>query len=203
MMTMVRGVLGASAVVLSLITSIAIAQFSLPLRGMIESVDSRTLLVKARDGTMMNVKLADDLQVFTLNRASFADVKRGSLVGITAKQQMDGSQKAVEIYIFVHERLHEPWGRTASSSVIGEDEILSYVEGPVLNNGNETLTIKYKEGEKNITVPANVRVVMLVPAAVADVKAGQYFFAPNSKKVSVGMLASTLIVGNDRADFAM
>jgi hypothetical protein len=203
MMTIVRSVVGVTAVVLFLVTSIAMAQFSLPLRGMIESVDNQTLLVKARDGTMMKLRLTDDVHVFTLNRASFADVKRGSLVGITAKQQMDGSQKAAEIYIFMDERMHEPWSREVNSSVLGEDEILSYIEGPVLTNGDQALMIKYKESEKKITVPANVRVVTLVQATAADVKAGQYFFAPNGRKVSVGMLASTIIVGNDGADFAM
>jgi len=44
---------------------------------------------------------------------------------------------------------------------------------------------------------------MLVPATAADVQAGQYFLAPKGKQVSLGVLASTIIVGNDSADFAM
>jgi len=203
MITIMRSVVGAAAVVFSLVASIAVAQFSLPLRGRIESVDNQTLLVKARDGTMMNVKLTDDVQVFTLKNASLADIKPDVLVGIAAKHQMDGSQKAVEIYILAGERMHEPWGREANSSVLGDDEILIYIEGTVLANGDQTVTIKYKESENKITALANVRVVMLVPATATDVKAGEYFFAPNGKKVSVGMLASTIIVGNDSADFAM
>jgi len=63
MIAIVRSVVGAAAVVLSLVASIAVAQLSLQLRGTIESVDNQTLLVKARDGTMMNVKLADDVHV--------------------------------------------------------------------------------------------------------------------------------------------
>ena len=203
MIAIVRSVVGAAAVVLSLVASIAVAQLSLQLRGTIESVDNQTLLVKARDRTMMNVKLADDVHVFTLNKASLADIKQGSLVGITAKNQMDGSEKAVQVYIFMDEHMHEPWSRDANSSVLGEDEIVNYIEGTVLANRDQALTIKYKESEKKITVPANVRVVMLVPATAADVKAGQYFLAPKGKQVSLGVLASTIIVGNDSADFAM
>jgi len=63
MIAIVRSVVGAAAVVLSLVASIAVAQLSLQLRGTIESVDNQTLLVKARDRTMMNVKLADDVHV--------------------------------------------------------------------------------------------------------------------------------------------
>ena len=203
MITIVRSVVGVAAVVLSLVASIAVAQLSLQLRGTIESVDNQTLQVKARDGKMMNVKLADDVQIFTLNKASLADIKQGSLVGIIAKNQMDGSQKAVQVYIFMDEHMHEPWSRDANSSVLGEDEIVNYIEDTVLANRDQALTIKYKESEKKITVPANVRVVMLVPATAADVKAGQYFLAPKGKQVSLGVLASTIIVGNDSADFAM
>ena len=143
-----RSVVGVAAVVLSLVASIAVAQLSLQLRGTIERVDNQTLLVKARDGKMMNVKLADDVHVFTLNKASLADIKQGSLVGITAKNQMDGSQKAVQVYIFADEDRHESWSDDANSSVLGEDEIVNYIEGTVLANGDQALTIKYKESEK-------------------------------------------------------
>lgn len=91
MITIMRSVVGAAAVVFSLVASIAVAQFSLPLRGRIESVDNQTLLVKARDGTMRNVKLTDDAYVFTLKKASLADIKPSGLVGIIVKHQMDGS----------------------------------------------------------------------------------------------------------------
>jgi len=58
------------------------------------------LVVKPRDGMMTNVRLADEVHVFTLKKASLADVKQGGVVGITTSQQMDGSQKGVEVYIF-------------------------------------------------------------------------------------------------------
>jgi hypothetical protein len=72
----------------------------LRVRGTIESVDGQTLAVKARDGAMMKVKLADSPRVLTLNKMTLADVKQGTFVGITAMPQPDGSQKAAEIHIF-------------------------------------------------------------------------------------------------------
>jgi len=65
------------------------------------------------------------------------------------------------------------------------------------------LVIKRNEEEETMTIPPNVRVVRLVPAAVADIKAGQYFFIPDSSPTSVSTLASTIIVGSDSIDFAM
>ena len=95
------------AAVLSIVTSIAVAQVSVALRGTIESATNQTLLVKVRDGTMTNVKLADDAHVFQVKQASLADLKYGSLVGAASIRQMEGSQKAVEIYIFPDEPRHE------------------------------------------------------------------------------------------------
>ena len=190
------------AAVLSMVASMALAQVTQSLRGKIESVAGQTLAVKARDGTMTNVKLADDVHVFNLKQASLADLKRGSLVGTTAIRQMDGSQKAVEIYVFPDEPRHEP--NVTANTVIGrENEILSYTEGSVLDNEANVLTIKHTYGEYKITIPANLRIVMLVPATVADIKTGQYFLVPNGKPESLGTLASTIIVGSNSIDFAM
>jgi hypothetical protein len=186
-----------------MVTSMVMAQAPQSLRGKIETVVGQTLAVKVRDGTTANVKLADDVRVFNLKQASLADLKHGSLVGTTATGQMSGPQKAVEIYIFPDDPKHEP---NVSANVVGrKNEILSYTEGSVLDNENQVLTIKYTDGEKKMTLPANVRIVTLVPATVADIKAGQYFLVPNGKPQpqSLGTLASTIIVGSNGVDFAM
>ena len=189
------------AAVLSIAASMAMAQAARSLRGKIENVASQTLLVTARDGTMTNVMLADEVHVFKLKQASLADLKHGSVVGTTAIGQMSGPEKAVEIYIFPEEPRHEP---NVPAKVVGrENEVLSYTEGSVLDNENQVLTIKHTDGEKRIAMPANVRIVMLVPATVADIKPGQYFLVPNDKPTSLGTLASTIIVGSNGVNFAM
>jgi hypothetical protein len=190
-----------SAAALSIVASMAMAQVPHSLRGKIENVANQTLAVKARDGTMTSVMLADDVHVFTLKQASLADLKHGRLVGATAIGQMSGPEKAVEIYVFPDEPRHEP---NVPAKVVGrENEVLSYTEGSVLDNENQVLTIKHTDGEKKMAMPANVRIVMLVPATVADIKAGQYFLVPNDKPTSRGTSASTIIVGSDGVDFAM
>jgi hypothetical protein len=181
----------------------AMAQVPLTLRGAIDSVASQALVVKARDGTMKNVRLADDVHVFMPKQASLADLKYGSLVGTTAIEQLDGDQRAIQIYIFPDERRHEA-NLLVDSSVVGrENEILRYTEGSVLDTKDHVLTMKYTGGEKKMTIPANVRIVLLSPVTVADIKAGQYFLVPNGKPVSLGTLASTIIVGGNSADFAL
>jgi len=68
--TLIRG----GAVALLFVSSIAMAEVSESLRGIIESVDGQTLLVKARNGRTTKVKLVNGARVFTLKPASFADI---------------------------------------------------------------------------------------------------------------------------------
>jgi hypothetical protein len=202
MMPRMQGVPG--AVALSLVASIAIAQIPLPLRGTIESVASPALVVKARDGTRMHVRLADDVRVFTLREAALADVKAGGYVALTARRQLGGDGLgAVEVYIFPDQPVRNP-DTSANRSVVGRaSEVLSYIEGSVSRSANQALVIKNPDGESTIAVPTSVRVVMLVPATAADIKPGEYFFVPNASPTSLGSSASTIIVGSNRVDFAM
>jgi len=186
------------------VSSMAIGQVYQPLRGSIESMDGQTLAVREPSGDAQNVKLADGVRVFTLRAASLADVKPGGLVGITAQPQMDGSQKAAEIYIFLDEPTHEPWRLTARRPVIsGDERTLTYIEGSVISNDGKAVVTKFKDSEKKTPVPEDVRVVVVTPATVADIKAGQYCFIPNGRQVSTGTVAPTIIVGSDSVDFAM
>jgi hypothetical protein len=205
MIPRLHGVVVSGAVAFSLGASIAIAQVPPPLRGTIESVASPALVVKARDGTTTNVRLADDVRVFTLRQAALADAKPGSRVALTARQQMggDGNLGAVEVYIFPDQPVRKTDAAVNESITGRENEVLTYIEGSVSSSANQALVIKNPDGERTIMVPANVRVVALVPATAADIKPGQFFLVPNATPTSLGTLASTIIVGTDRIDFAM
>jgi hypothetical protein len=201
MIRLLQRVIVPGAAMLSIVASIAMAQVPQRLRGKIENVASQSLVVKARDGTMRNVRLADDVHVFMPKQASLSDLKHGSLIGAAAIAQADGDQKVMQIYIFPDERGHEA-NVLADISVEGrENEILRYTEGSVSDTKDQFLTMKYSGGEKKMTMPANVRIVLLVRATVADIKAGQYFLVPNGTPVSLGTLAST--TGSNSVDFAM
>jgi hypothetical protein len=195
MTVMTRRMLGAGVVALVFAASIAAAQTPpLRIRGTIENVDGQNLAVKARDGSMMKVKLADSPRVLTLNKMSLADVKQGTFVGITAMPQPDGSQKAVEIHIFPEPMRgtgegHYPWDLMPNSTMTNAN-----VESTVVSNDGQQLVMKYKDGEKNVIVPPNTAVVIFAPATVADIKAGQKFFVPNAKKMEDGTMETPVIV---------
>jgi hypothetical protein len=195
MTVMTRRMLGAGAVALVFAASIAAAQTPpLRIRGTIENVDGQNLAVKARDGSMMKVKLADSPRVLTLNKMTLADVKQGTFVGITAMPLPDGSQKAVEIHIFPEPMRgtgegHYGWDLMPNSTMTNAN-----VESSVVSNDGQELVMKYKDGEKKVIVPPNTEVVMFAPATVADIKAGQKFFVPNAKKLEDGTAETPVII---------
>ncbi len=200
-MTKMSGRLFGAGVALVFAVSIAAAQTPVRVRGVIDKVDGKTLSVKARDGAMVQVKLADDAHVLTLDKKSLADVKQGVFVGITAMPQPDGSQKAVEIHIFPEAMRgtgegHYAWDLMPNSTMTNGN-----IDSQVVSNSGQSLVMKYKDGEKTISVPANVEVVMFVPATLADIKAGEKFFVPRGKKLDDGAVeAGVIIIGSKGVD---
>jgi hypothetical protein len=49
---------------------------------------------------MHKVRMADNVVVRGVVKASLSDIKQDSFIGVTGMPQADGSQKAVEIHIF-------------------------------------------------------------------------------------------------------
>jgi hypothetical protein len=67
--------------VLIWLSSIAVAQQpdTVRVRGTIESTDHQLLSVRARDGEMLKIKLADNAPVRAVVKAPLSDVKKGRL----------------------------------------------------------------------------------------------------------------------------
>ena len=168
-------------------------------RGTIEKVDGQTLSVKSRDGSMLTVKLADKARVTAMVKASLADIKVGTFVGVTAMPQPDGSQKAVGLHIFmdaqkgvVPERFSQ-WDRQPGSTMTNAD-----VTSTVSSVDGQVMMVKYADGEKKIIVPPDTPVVKFVPGSMSDLKAGAQIFIVAAKKMPDGTLeAPGINVGRD------
>lgn len=168
-------------------------------RGTIEKVDGQTLSVKSRDGSMLTVKLADKARVTAMVKASLADIKVGTFVGVTAMPQPDGSQKAVGLHIFmdaqkgvVPERFSQ-WDRQPGSTMTNAD-----VTSTVSSVDVQVMMVKYADGEKKIIVPPDTPVVKFVPGSMSDLKAGAQIFIVAAKKMPDGTLeAPGINVGRD------
>jgi hypothetical protein len=142
-------------------------------RGTIEGVvDSAAYMVKTRDGAELKVTLAEKPQIAGIVKASLSDIKEGSFVGVTAMPKADGSLSALEVHIFPEAMRgtgegHYPWDLRPQSTMTNAnvEQIAAAVDG-------RTLTLKYKDGEKKIFVPADAPIVAYVPGDMSDLKPG-------------------------------
>jgi len=191
----------ASAFAVIFAASIATAQQpqTVRIRGEIQAVDGPTLTIKARDGNVMKVKLADNARIAALVKASPADIKQGAFVGITGMPQPDGSQKAIGIHIFMDSQRgvvparSTPWDREPGSTMTNAD-----VESAVAGVDGQTITVKYADGEKKVIVPPNTPIVRVAPGDASDLKPGAQTIIMAAKKMPDGALeAPAIYVGRD------
>jgi outer membrane lipoprotein SlyB len=195
--------LGLAGMALIAATSVAWAQGAPPLRvrGTIEKVDGNTLTVKTRAGETTTVKLADDVKVAAMVKASLADIKEGTFIGVTAMPQPDGSQKAIGLHIFMAAQKgvvaegFRPWDREPGSTMTNAD-----VATKVTSADGQTLTVKYKDGEKKVVVPPNTPIVAMAAGSKDDIKPGAQFIIMAAQKQPDGSLVAPAInIGRDGA----
>jgi hypothetical protein len=158
------------------------------IRGTIDRVDGETYLVKARDGAELKLKLAPNAAVVALVQATAADIKQGSYIGVSGMPQADGSQKALEVHIFPESMRgvgdgHRGWDLQPSSTMTNGS-----VETTAAASDGQTVTLKYKDGEKKISIPPGIPIVLYVPGEVSELKPGAKIFVSAATKQADGTL---------------
>ena len=193
---MTRWTLAAAAFALLFATD-AFAQQPGRIRGQIEKADGGMLALKTRDGTMLNVKIADDARVSALMKASLADIKKDSFIGIAGIPKPDGSIEAFSIHMFLPAQRgvvpdrHGPWDARPGSTMTN-----AYVEDIVQSKDGETLMVKYKDGEKKIIVTPQTMIAAAAPGNKEELKPGaQIIIFGWDKQPDGSILAKTLYVG--------
>jgi len=172
-----KQLLGAFAVFAALFAVPALAQApqTVRLRGVIEKVDGNTVMAKSDRGDELKINLADKMLVVDVVKASMADIKAGDFIGSGAMPQPDGSQKAIEVHIFAESMRGTGEGfrqwdgapnSTMTNGTVGT--AVTGVDGPVI-------TVKYKDGEKNIIVTPDVPIVRFEIGQMSAVKPGAAF----------------------------
>src|SRR5712675_950709 len=157
------------------------------IRGQIEKADGGMLSVKTRDGAMLNVKLADDARVSALVKASLADIKDDTFIGIAGMPQSDGSIKAFSVHIFLPAQRgvvpdrHGPWDAKPESTMTN-----AYV-GSVVTD---------KDGEKKVVVAPDTVIASVAPGNKDELKPGaQIIIMASDKQADGSVLAKNLYVG--------
>src|SRR5579875_464843 len=162
-----------AAAMLCLATTIASAQQPGRIRGEIEKAENGILTVKTRDGAMLIVKVDGSTRVGALVKASLADIKTDSFIGIAGMPRPDGGIDAFSVHIFqpaqrgvVPDR-HGPWDARPGSTMTN-----AYVESAVTAKDGTTLTVKYQGGEKKIEVMPQTVIAAVAKGDASDLKPG-------------------------------
>jgi hypothetical protein len=194
----VRRAIGVTTVAVALVfTSASFAQQQGRIRGQIEKTDDGMLSLKQRDGTMLDVKLADDARVSGLVKASLDDIKKDSFIGVAGVPRPDGSIEAFSVHIFLPAQRgvvadrHFNWDAKPGSTMTN-----AYVESSVTEKDGQAVQVKYKDGEKKIIVTPATAVTAVAPGNKEELKPGaQIIIMASDKQPDGSVLAKTLYIG--------
>jgi len=176
--TFARPLIAAAMVVASILAATA-QQPPTPtrVRGTIEAVDGDVLSVRSRSGEQVKLHMTSDMRVVGIVRISLADIKLGSFIGTTTVPGPDGRHDAVEVHVFPEDMRGTGEGSRPYDLKPNSTMTNATVAETVAGTDGQTLMIKYKDGEKKVTVGPDTPVVTYVPAERSDLKADSKIIA--------------------------
>jgi hypothetical protein len=187
-----RAMFIAASLVAAFAATAAWAQQAVRVSGTITAVEGAVLTVKGRDGAEQKVRLKDNAAVIGVAKATLADIKPNSFIGVGAMPQPDGSQRAIRVVIFAEAQRglgegHRPWTQpntTMTNATVGQK--VGSVDGDVL-------TVTYKGGEKKIVVPPSATILINTVSDRSELKPGAAIGITRAEKQADGMLEADRI----------
>ena len=188
-----------AALLIAGLSAVALAQAPanppVRIRGTVEKIDGQTLIVKARSGETMTVKLADNFVVMGVAKASVADIGSGKFIGTTTVGERGGALVALEVHIFPENMRgtgegHYDWDLRPSSKMTNAN-----VANVVSMGKDRVLTVQYKGGEKKVLVPESAVVVSFTPADRSELKPGAQVFVNSQRQPDGSLTAPRVNVG--------
>jgi hypothetical protein len=178
---------------------LAVAQQTSPsrVRGTIESIDGETLMVKSRSGEDVKLTMTGDIRVVGIVKIPLSEIKVGSFIGTTTVPGPDGGNNAVEVHMFPEDMRGTGEGSRPYDLKPNSTMTNATVAQTVAGNDGHTLTIKYQNGEKKVTVAPDTPVVTYVPADKSDLKPGAKVIAFMKKLPDGSFETNRASVGRD------
>jgi hypothetical protein len=180
-------------VLLALVTTAALAQAPMRVRGTITSLQGDVLSVQSREGKALQIHLAPDAQVATTRKASAADFKPGAYVGVTSVKGPDGRLVAQRVHALGPQvpQMHGRWDSIPDSMMTN-----ATLEGTAQVGAGTELMLKNKDGEQKILVTPQTEYYTFAPGTRADLKPGEWIFTGAAQKDGK-LLAQRVTVGKD------
>jgi hypothetical protein len=159
---------------LVLASATAFSQAPARVRGTIVSVDGNVLMVKSREGNNVRIDLDEKTTFAYMKALNIADVRPGTPLGSAAVKGPDGKLIARELHLFNPDRPIPSEGHGAWDLEPGSTMTNARVTQVVQAVNARVLTLSYKDGSQQITVPENVPVVMAVESDRSLLVPGAY-----------------------------
>jgi Domain of unknown function (DUF5666) len=187
----------AAFIALSCLTGSVWAADSIHVRGTVASVDGSAVTIKTNGGKDIGLTIGDDWRIAGVVPASLSDVKKGVFIG-TANVQDSSGNRALEVVVFPEKMRGTGegdygWDLKPKSSMTNAN-----VEQTVESVDGSTVTLKYKGGEKTVTIAPSTPIVTFADATKDDVKPGAKVFISGTPNPDGTMLTKGfLAVGKD------
>ena len=197
MISAMRRAIALALVMVAALASAAWAQTTVRVRGAIVELAGQILTVKARDGSTVPVRLADNYALMEVTRAKLTDIKVGDYVGAAAVRHADGTFRAQEVLIFPFfargsREGHFPWDLTRDSTMTN-----ATVAGITTQGSGRTLTLKHKGGEVVVVVPATTPVVTFGIGHVDQLQPGAHIFIEATRLPDGTVTTTHVLVGRE------
>jgi hypothetical protein len=166
-------------------------------RGTIEAIDGQVLTLRSRAGEEVKLRMSEDIRVVGIEKIALSDIKVGSFIGTTTVPGPDGAANAIEVHVFPEDMRGTGEGSRPFDLRPNSTMTKATVAETVVGNEGHMLTVKYRDGEKKVTVTPDTPVVTYVPAGKSDLKAGAKVIAAMKKLADGSFETNRVSVGRD------
>jgi hypothetical protein len=187
----------------SLVLASAAAQTPGPsrVRGTVTSLDGNVLSVKSREGHDLKIDLAPNATFAYMKKVDLADIKPGTALGTTAVKDKDGKLVARELHLFnpdkpIPNEGHRAWDLEPNSTMTN-GSVTTMANAKVETTNGRVITVKYKDGEQEVLVPAGIPIVMAVDGDRSLVVPGAYAFIAVNAAADGKLTATRVQVSKD------
>ncbi len=165
-------------------------------RGTIDRVEGSRITIKERSGDLVTVVLADALTFQEVVPVDIAAIRPGAFIGTAAVPRADGQLQSLEVVVFPESARgtgegHSPWDLQPQSTMT--NATVTQLERSA--QGRE-LTLRYKDGTKQVVVPEGVPIVTFKAGDRELIKPGAKAFAVVVQRDGQPT-ATRLVVGRD------
>lgn len=172
----------------------AMAADAVRVRGIVETSDGSKMSVKTREGDTAAINLGS-AKVMAVAKASIEDIKPGDYVGIASLPKSKGGDGALEVVIFPAamkgaDEGSFPWDLKPNSTMTN-----ATVSNAVKDVDGRTVTVKFGNKEKKLSVADDTAIVTLAPATAADLKPGATVFVIAQRSPEGAITAGFVVVG--------